>query len=55
LPPFLQGKTIVGGIEKMTEEEFNSRTRSGRLVAIACIAWWVATVGGIIWVINANA
>ena len=39
----------------MTEEELNARTRSGRLVAIACLAWWIATVGGIIWVINANA
>ncbi len=55
MPPFLQGTEIDGGNEKMTEEELNSRARSGRLVAIACIAWWVATVGGIIWVINANA
>ncbi len=39
----------------MTEEELNSRARSGRLVAIACITWWIVTIGGIIWVINANA
>ena len=39
----------------MTDEEMNNRARTGRLVAIACVAWWVVTVGGIIWVINANA
>ena len=55
MPPFLQGTEIDGGNEKQTEEELNRRARSGRLDAIACIAWWIATVGGIIWVINANA
>ncbi len=38
-----------------TEEERSQRQRKGRIVAIASILWWVATIGGVIWVINANA
>jgi hypothetical protein len=39
----------------MTEEERSNRMRTGRIVAAVSIAWWIATIGGIIWVINANA
>jgi hypothetical protein len=39
----------------MSEQEANSRQRTGRLVAITSIVWWIATIGGVIWVINANA
>lgn len=37
------------------EEELNRRHRQGRIVATAAVVWWIASIGGIIWVINANA
>ncbi len=39
----------------MNEQDAISRQRTGRLVAIASVVWWIATIGGVIWVINANA
>ena len=37
-----------------TDGESNSRVRTGRIVALLCIAWWVVSVGGIILVINTS-
>ena len=39
----------------MTEQDAHSRQRTGRLVAIATMVWWLATIGGIIWSNNPNA
>jgi hypothetical protein len=33
----------------------NNRMRTGRIVALACITWWVLSIGGIILVINTTA
>lgn len=35
-----------------TSAEQNSRIRTGRLVALACIVWWIASIGGVIFVLN---
>lgn len=37
-----------------TDNQTSSRLRTGRIVAILCIAWWIASVGGIIYVINST-
>ena len=37
-----------------TSQETAGRLRAGRTVAMVSIVWWIATIGGIIWVINAN-
>lgn len=37
-----------------TDGESNGRVRTGRIVAMLCIAWWVLSVGGIILVINTS-
>jgi hypothetical protein len=44
-----------GGIEMVDEQELNNRARLGKLVAALSVLWWVAAIGGIIWVIKANA
>jgi hypothetical protein len=44
-----------GGTEMVNEQELNSGARMGRLVAAVSVLWWVATIGGIIWVISANS
>ncbi len=38
-----------------TDDQAAKRMRKGRIVAIMCIAWWIASIGGIIYVINASA
>lgn len=39
----------------VNEQELNSGARMGRLVAAVSVLWWVAAIGGIIWVISANS
>lgn len=39
----------------VSEEEINRRSRQGKLAGALAIVWWIASIGGIIWVINANA
>ncbi len=39
----------------VSEEEIDRRSRLGKLVGALAVAWWIASIGGIIWVINANA
>ena len=39
----------------VSQEELKRRAMQGKLAATLTIIWWVASVGGIIWVINANA
>lgn len=39
----------------MTEEELNRRSRQGKLAGAIALAWWVASIGGIIFVITMNA
>lgn len=41
--------------EMVSQEEVIRRARQGKLVAFLAISWWVASIGGIIWVITANA
>ena len=38
-----------------TTEEKNKRTRNGRLAVILSFVWWVVSIGGIIFVINAQS
>ena len=37
-----------------TETQRNNRIRLGRLAAFCAVAWWVASVGGIIYVVAQN-
>lgn len=39
----------------ISQEELSRRARQGKMAATLAIIWWIASVGGIIWVINANA
>ena len=39
----------------VSQEEVERRNKLGKLVGALAVAWWVASIGGIIWVINANA
>jgi len=39
----------------INQEELSRRSRMGKLVGIDSVIWWVVAIGGIIWVINANA
>lgn len=39
----------------VNQEEVIRRSRQGILVATLAVAWWVASIGGIIWVITSNA
>ncbi|MFY0613738.1 MAG: hypothetical protein JXQ99_19560 [Hyphomicrobiaceae bacterium] len=41
--------------QMVSEEEINRRSRQGKLAGALAIIWWIASIGGIIWVINANA
>ena len=38
-----------------TEQDTNSRQRTGRIVAILCVLWWIASIGGVIFVINSSS
>ena len=38
----------------ITAEELTRRQRLGKLIAGLCIIWWVAAIGGIIYVIEIN-
>lgn len=38
----------------ISQEELNRRNRQGKLAAFLAVAWWIASVGGIIWVITSN-
>ncbi len=38
-----------------SDDQANLRWRKGRLVAFLCIAWWIASIGGIIFVLNTQA
>ncbi len=35
-----------------TADQRNTRIRNGRIAAILCVAWWIVSIGGIIFVIN---
>ena len=35
-----------------TSEELSRRMRNGKITAFIAISWWVASIGGIIYVIN---
>ena len=35
-----------------TSEERSKRIRNGRIVATVSVAWWIISIGGIIYVIN---
>ena len=39
----------------VSEEELNRRSKQGKIAAALAISWWAASIGGIIWVINASA
>lgn len=39
----------------VSQEELDRRRRQGKIAGILAVAWWIASVGGIIWVITANA
>ena len=38
-----------------TQEEKSKRTRAGQMAIILSLAWWVVSIGGIIYVINAQS
>lgn len=38
----------------ISEQELSRRQRLGKIIAVVCAAWWVASIGGIIYVIQAN-
>jgi hypothetical protein len=38
----------------ISQEEIARRARQGKIVGFIAVAWWVASVGGIIWVITSN-
>lgn len=38
----------------ISQEELDRRARQGKIAAFLAISWWVASVGGIIWVIISN-
>ena len=38
-----------------TEEARNLRIRKARLAVLVSFAWWIVSIGGIIYVINASA
>ena len=35
-----------------TSEELSRRMRNGKITAAIAVAWWIASIGGIIYVIN---
>ena len=35
-----------------TADEASQRQRNGKITAAIAIAWWIASIGGIIYVIN---
>ena len=35
-----------------TAEERRNRTLKGIVVAVLCVLWWVASIGGVIYTIN---
>lgn len=37
-----------------SEEQKPQRQRTGKIAAAVAISWWVASIGGIIYVINAT-
>ena len=39
----------------VSQEELDRRKKQGKWVGALAVAWWFASIGGIIWVINANA
>ncbi len=39
----------------ISEAELNRRKRTGKIAAILSVAWWIASIGGIIYVITLNA
>jgi len=38
-----------------SDGQTNNRVRTGRIVALLCITWWIASIGGIIFVLNTQA
>ncbi|MGI9422347.1 MAG: hypothetical protein ACR2PA_04080 [Hyphomicrobiaceae bacterium] len=38
-----------------TSEEKDRRLRNGRMAIILSFAWWIVSIGGIIYVINAQS
>ena len=38
-----------------SDEARSRRQRNGKIAAAVAISWWVASIGGIIYVINATA
>jgi hypothetical protein len=38
--------------ETETNDELSRRMRNGKITAVLAVAWWVASIGGIIWVLN---
>ncbi|MGI9476513.1 MAG: hypothetical protein ACR2PI_07400, partial [Hyphomicrobiaceae bacterium] len=55
--PICRSKSATATVEErmVSQEEIARRSKLGKLVGALAIAWWVASIGGIIWVINANA
>jgi hypothetical protein len=42
--------------EKMvSQQELDRRRKQGKLAGFLAVAWWIASIGGIIWVINATS
>jgi len=39
----------------VSQEEIDRRSRQGKFYGFLAVAWWVASIGGIIWVISSNA
>lgn len=38
-----------------TDQQKSQRIRNGRVAIALSLAWWIASIGGIIYVINATA
>ena len=41
--------------QMVSEEEVARRRKIGKVAALLAVGWWVASIGGIIWVITATA
>lgn len=38
-----------------TDDQRSRRQRTGKIAAAIAVSWWVASIGGIIYVINATS
>ncbi len=39
----------------VSQQELDRRRKQGKLAGFLAVAWWIASIGGIIWVINATS